>query len=62
MTRKDYERIAQAIAECKPVEDQPALAQAVARVRIIDAIADAMEDDNPRFQRAKFINACKARS
>ena len=51
MTKKDYELIAQAFALYKCL-DQPT------RWFIAQALADRLEKDNPRFDRALFIKAC----
>ena len=51
MTKKDYELIAQAFALYKCL-DQPT------RWFVAQALADRLEKDNPRFDRARFIEAC----
>lgn len=60
MTRRDYVLLATAIAnamsECKAGTIISNDALGVARAR--DYIADALERDNPRFDRARFIAAC----
>jgi hypothetical protein len=56
MTRKDYVLIARAIhdrcAHCKDAGIQAGILDAA------DAIADALEKDNPRFDRHRFLRAC----
>ena len=51
MTRKDYVLIAQAFALFNYL-DQPT------RYFIALALADGLEKDNPRFDRARFIESC----
>jgi hypothetical protein len=51
MTRQDYVLIAKAFALYKCL-DQPT------RWFIAQALADELEKDNPRFDRARFIKAC----
>ena len=46
MTRKDYEAIAKALRAAGTVTDA------------ISNIADVMAQDNPRFDRKRFIGAC----
>jgi uncharacterized membrane protein YjgN (DUF898 family) len=52
MTRKDYNLIAEVIAN----------SQGLTRVGIINTVAermaDALQADNPRFDRARFLTAC----
>ncbi len=50
MTRKDYELIAQAIADV--------WCDAVAQKDIAESLAEALAGDNPRFDRARFLSAC----
>lgn len=50
MTRKDYVLIAQAIADV--------WCDSQAQADIADSIANALEADNPRFDRARFLDAC----
>ena len=63
MTRKDYEAIARAIARVRhdwgipnggliPLEVRHAIEE------IEDAIAQVLKEDNPRFDRYKFLQAC----
>lgn len=54
MTRKDYVRLAQAL------RDAPIASNAGAQWEVItQAIADALAADNPCFDRARFLAACK---
>ena len=54
MTRKDYAIIAEAIASIAPRDFTEAKFQA----RIVDALTDALEAQNPRFERGRFQAAC----
>lgn len=51
MTRKDYVRLVAAIRDLAP--SVPATAFAL----FVSAIADFLEEDNPRFDRQKFTDA-----
>lgn len=55
MTKKDYERIARAIAGTSHPygRDGEYVLYLLAR-----RLADTLEDDNPRFDRQKFLKAC----
>lgn len=59
MTRKDYQLIAKAIyltRMCKAVLDgQLDWSQGL----LVMELADSLEKDNPRFDRARFITACE---
>lgn len=61
MTRKDYIRIAAAIAEVEAmnedIPDQYGLQAATLRI-VVDRLALALAADNPRFKRATFETAC----
>lgn len=57
MTRKDYILIAEAItAEANEWSDQPEAFAAIGHTA--SRIASALQRDNPRFNRAMFMNAC----
>lgn len=64
MTRKDYELIANAIRAVhpwsKPGFTVKLCADPVKETvdEIALAMADALANDNPRFDRAKFLSAC----
>jgi hypothetical protein len=47
MTRKHYEKIAKAISEGTDI------------IVLIETLMDIFEDDNPRFDREKFLIACR---
>lgn len=53
MTRKDYVLIASILkdSEGNIIDD-------MARDALADMFADALEDENPRFDREKFLRAC----
>lgn len=65
MTRKDYVLIARAIRYAKPADIQdrkdPRLNRFVqdAWSSVRDNIARALATDNPRFDRARFCDACE---
>jgi hypothetical protein len=52
MTRKDYVVIAEVIKNLDEVIDSYALEV------LADNMAEALESDNPRFDRARFLVAC----
>jgi hypothetical protein len=52
MTRKDYIAIAAVIYNCKEVHNRPI------PVACIRDVADELQRDNPRFDRALFLDAC----
>lgn len=54
MTKKDFELIAQAIEAVVrryPVDVLPLL-------RVASSVADSLAEDNPKFDRARFLTAC----
>lgn len=51
MTKKDYIKIAKAIART-PMDQ-------FARSVVAEALAKALHEDNPRFDRQRFIEACR---
>lgn len=54
MTRKDYQLIAEVFANFgKMVELEETIGADIARV-----LADALQGDNPRFDRERFLIAC----
>ena len=54
MTRKDYQLIAEVFANFgKMVELEETIGAEIARV-----LADALQGDNPRFDRERFLIAC----
>lgn len=61
MTRKDYEAIARAIAQTRDLITRPVDSWTVdgALDRAAMAIADALETDNERFDRERFLTAAR---
>ena len=55
MTRKDYQLIASAISE---LASDFGKGEVVAINLVADTLADALAQENPRFDRAKFLTAC----
>jgi hypothetical protein len=54
MTRKDYQLIAEVFANFgKMIELNETIGADIAR-----DLADALQGDNPRFDRARFLDAC----
>lgn len=51
MTRKDYKLIAEVIAVSW-------FGSAELKADLVNNLADKLEQDNPRFDRAKFLTAC----
>lgn len=62
MTRKDYELIAAAIKEAKPllppVADYAETTRQLGWQTTAHAVAEALARDNPRFDRERFLAAC----
>jgi len=61
MTRKDYINFANRLSDAYPVHATLAAGLYVIQQweTDVDAIADAFQADNPRFDRARFIDACQ---
>jgi hypothetical protein len=53
MSKKNYQAIAAALNEVKGVDHREAWAV------IVNALADVLAASNPRFDRSRFIEACK---
>lgn len=60
MTRKDYVAIAAAITHAQAVMEASRCTETAASAlgTIAGTIADVMANDNPRFDRARFLKAC----
>ena len=69
MSRKDYEKIANAIKEQADIaawqqahpdswDGNEPFGRRMAVIQIAMAVADVMEADNPRFDRNRFMTAC----
>jgi hypothetical protein len=59
MTRRDYILIAQVLKSQKPHPNTGLVGEWRACVR---AFADALANENPRFQRDRFLDACDVAS
>ncbi len=55
MTRKDYEKIAKIVREHRQNDDG---FNSATIGSIADSLACICEEDNPRFNRARFFTAC----
>ena len=55
MTRKDYIKLAAALAYTRPDEDNRTPERVWSDV--VDIIGDVLKKDNPRFDRGRFIDA-----
>jgi hypothetical protein len=53
MTRKDYIAVSDILSEYAPLIEQHELFD-----QMVNDFADYLADDNPRFMRGKFIDAC----
>jgi hypothetical protein len=53
MTRKDYIAVSDILSEYAPLVNQPELFD-----QMVNDFADYMQDDNDRFLRTRFIDAC----
>lgn len=63
MTRKDYELIAEAIAQCATVTNKTGRTGAIqtvliAKEHLVNMLGTSLEIENPRFDRNKFLKAC----
>lgn len=63
MTRKDYEMVSMAIRQCKQYNNrkESAMGAATANVsleKLAKDLATIFEQDNPRFNRSKFLKSC----
>lgn len=57
MTRKDYIKLAAAIKKAR--QDIMFYDNAQAAIEsVVTGLADALGDDNPRFDRERFVKAC----
>ena len=60
MTRKDYIKIARVIKDNTSTnEDISYSSSRLYKYNLIDDLIDIFEDDNPLFDRQRFINACE---
>ncbi len=62
LTRKHYVAIAEVVAEtrCLALKDVPLVAMGIMRAcdEISDLLADRFSEENPRFDRNRFLSAC----
>ena len=58
LSRKNYIAIAEVISALRPLEDDP---NYVLFSAVVGGIGRYLEEDNPRFDRYKFVSACYAR-
>jgi hypothetical protein len=63
MTKKDYELLAEAIAQCATVihkEGRTGTIKTVliAKEHLVNMISTSLEIDNPRFNRKLFLTSC----
>lgn len=56
MTRKDFELIAAALKNSKPLPELPANQHGWRNA--VHAVANALADENPRFDHERFLAAC----
>lgn len=60
MTKRDYQAIARAIHETYNRVSEPAEPSPEQTVGfVVDALCDVFKADNPRFDRARFVEACE---
>lgn len=58
MSRKDYQRLAAALASNRPADHWCPNKREQWRLDV-KAIADALANDNPNFDRGRFLGACE---
>lgn len=58
MSKKDYQAVARAFYANRPPDNAGAL-ECVSRKVLLSALADTFAANNPRFDRARFIEACE---
>lgn len=58
MSRKDFEAIAAALKGSLPSDAEPDGDLAFQHVNCCEAVADALANANPRFDRGRFLEAC----
>jgi len=57
MTKKDYERIAKAVREAWECEKDD-FDRTIGVSRVAHILAYSLSNDNPRFDRERFLDAC----
>lgn len=58
MTRKDYILIASALREARLSDDEATQETDEQWTRVVNRVARALANDNPSFDRARFVAAC----
>lgn len=58
MTKKDYLRLAQALKDSKPINSRDLPVAMIAWENSVLTITLTLANDNPRFDRKRFLNAC----
>ncbi len=60
MTRKDYELIARAFtkSQVSSYDLSEAQTQLIQYKRSVEAVSEALQADNPRFDSARFLKTC----
>ncbi len=58
MTRKDYVAVADILSEYAPGANEVSWEEPQLFDQMVREFADYMAEDNPRFMRNKFIDAC----
>ena len=60
MSRKDYRKIAEILHNCKQSYDETDETDETAMwAYIVESLATMLSEDNSRFDRSKFLRACK---
>jgi hypothetical protein len=59
MTRKDYQAIARALFCVRAEDDHEERGGRAVLADVVEALADVLATDNPRFDRATFLAACE---
>lgn len=59
MTKKDYIKLAEIIKKNSSEVLTPYDYETINRNNFLDNLCDMLTNDNPRFDREKFIRACK---
>lgn len=62
MSRKDYIRLAEALRDAMPTGDQASTDAMVQWIRDCKSIASSLAEDNARFSRQRFLDACGVKS
>lgn len=60
MTRSDYAVIAQTLHDTKPDMKSGTVGERMVWTQIVRKMVKALREANPRFDKARFLNACGA--